>query len=151
MLVLFGLVLLVLEMVTTTFGVLAAGGVVSMVLGLVMLIDSPAPELQLGWPFILSTMLALSAIVTFLARLAVRAQLRRSVTGVAGMLDECGEVIEAIGPAGSGRVATHGEIWSAIAGQPISQGARVRVVGIDGMTLTVSPEPSARTDAEEAQ
>ena len=62
-----------------------------------------------------------------------------------------GEVIEAIGPAGSGRVATHGEIWSAIAGQPISQGARVRVVGIDGMTLTVSPEPSARTDAEEAQ
>jgi membrane-bound serine protease (ClpP class) len=151
LLVLFGLLLLVIEMVTPTFGVLAAGGAVSMVLGFVMLIDSPAPELQLGWPFIISMMLALGLIVTFLARLAVRAQLRRSVTGIAGMIDESGEVIEAIGPDGGGRVATHGEIWSAIARQPIPRGARVRVVGIDGMMLTVSPEPAAEPDPEGAQ
>ena len=151
LLLLFGLVLLVLEMVTTSFGALAAGGIVSMVFGLVMLVDSPAPELQLGWPFILSTMLALAAIVMLLARLAVRAQLRRPVTGVAGMLDELGEVIEAITPGVAGRVATHGENWSAIARQPIARGARVRVVGIDGMTLTVSPEPPVGSHPEGAQ
>ena len=151
LLVLFGLVLLVLEMVTASFGLLAAGGIVSMVLGLVMLIDSPAPELQLGWPFILSTMLALTAIVTFVTRLAVRAQLRRPVTGVAGMLTEPGEVIDAITPGAAGRVATHGEVWSAIAREPIPRGARVRVVGVNGMTLTVSLEPPAEPDARGTQ
>ena len=151
LLVLFGLVLLVLEMVTTTFGALAAGGIVSMVFGFVMLVDSPAPELQLGWPFILSTMVALGAIVTSLARLAVRAQRSRPVTGPTGMLVESGEVIEAIAPGVTGRVATHGESWSAIANQPIGRGVRVRVVGINGMTLTVSPEAPAGPTPEGGQ
>ena len=151
LLVLFGLALLVLEMVTASFGLLAAGGLVSMVLGLVMLIDSPSPEWQLGWPFIISTILALAAIVTFVTRLAVRAQIRRPVTGVAGMVDESGEVVDAIASGAAGRVATHGEIWSAIAHQPIPQGARVRVVAVDGMTLTVSPEPPAGLDAKGTQ
>ncbi len=151
LLVLFGLALLVLEMVTVSFGLLAAGGIVSMVLGLVMLIDSPAPEMQLGWPFITSTIVALAAIVTFVTWLAVRAQRRRPVTGVAGMLDGSGEVLEAIAPGVPGRVATHGEIWAAIARQPIPQGARVRVVEVDGMTLTVSLEPTAGSDMKGAQ
>ena len=67
------------------------------------------------------------------------------------MLDESGEVLEAIAPGVPGRVATHGEIWSAIAHQPIPQGARVRVVDVDGMTLTVSPEPPAGLDAKGTQ
>ena len=150
LLVVFGLVLLVLEMVTVTFGVLAAGGVISMIFGLAMLIDSPAPELQLGWPFILSTMLALAVIVGFLARISLRAQRRRPVTGTAGMLNESGVVLDAVGPKREGRVSTHGEIWSATAREPIPSGTRVRVVAIDGMTLTVSPEHSARSDLEGA-
>ena len=148
LLVLFGLALLVLEMITASFGLLAAGGLVSMVLGLVMLVDSPAPELQLGWPFIISTMLALAAIVTFVTRLALRAQLRRPVTGVAGMLDQSGEVLDAIAPGVAGRVATHGEIWAAVARESIPTGARVRVVEVDGMTLTVSHEPPAGSNAK---
>ena len=151
LLVLFGLALLALEMVTASFGLLAAGGLVSMVLGLVMLIDSPSPEWQLGWPFILSTILALAAVVTFVTRLAVHAQLRRPVTGVAGMVDESGEVLDVIAPGAAGRVATHGEIWSAIAHQPIPRGVRVRVVDVDGMTLTVSPDPPAGLDAKGTQ
>jgi membrane-bound serine protease (ClpP class) len=122
-----------------------------MILGLVMLVDSPAPEWQLGWPFIISTMLALAAIVMFVTRLAVRAQLRRPVTGVAGMLGESGEVLDAITPGVAGRVVTHGETWSAIARQPIPQGARVRVVDVAGMTLTVSPEPPGGLDAKGTQ
>lgn len=139
LLVLFGLVLLVLEMVTATFGVLAAGGVISMLLGLAMVVDSPAPELQLGWPYILSTMLALALIVGFLARLGLRAQRRRPVTGTAGMLNESGEVLDTVSPDAGGRISTHGEIWSAVASAPIAPGTRVKVVAIDGMTLTVAP------------
>ena len=151
LLLLFGLVLLILEMVTPTFGALAAGGLVSMVFGAVMLIDSPLPEMQPGWPFVLTVVGALAVLVSLLGRLAVRAQLRPPVTGVGGMLDKRGEVIESIAPGESGRVATHGEIWSATAGEPIPRGARVRVVAIDGMTLTVVPERPAERVQERLQ
>lgn len=143
LLLLFGLVLLILEMLTPTFGALAAGGLVSMVFGAVMLIDSPLPELQPGWPFVLSLMTALAVLTVLLGRLAVRAHLRPPVTGAAGMVGERGEVIESIAPGARGRVATHGEIWSAAAREPIPRGARVQVDAIDGMTLTVSPERPA--------
>ncbi|MCY4511011.1 MAG: nodulation protein NfeD, partial [Acidobacteria bacterium] len=152
LLLLFGLVLLILEMVTPTFGALAAGGLLSMVFGAVMLIDSPLPELQPGWPFVLSMMGALAVLVTLLGRLAVRAHLSSPVTGVDGMVGKRGEVVEPIVEAGElGRVATHGETWSATAGEPIPRGARVRVVAIDGMTLTVSPERPAERVGERLQ
>jgi membrane protein implicated in regulation of membrane protease activity len=67
------------------------------------------------------------------------------------MLDEWGEVVDAISPDGAGRVATHGETWSAIARQSIPCGTRVRVVGINGLTLTVSPESLVGADPEGAQ
>jgi membrane-bound serine protease (ClpP class) len=146
LLLLFGLVLLVLEMLTATFGVLAAGGVAAMVLGLMMLIDAQAPELQLGWGFILAVVIPFAAIVMFLVRLGVQAQRARSVTGSVGMLTQTGEVIEAIEFGGAGRVATHGEIWNAIAAQAIPVGTRVKVTGIDDMVLTVSPEPVVERD-----
>ena len=84
LLILFGLALLVAEMLTATYGLLATGGIISMVLGGLMVVDSPAPEMQLGWPFILSSMLALGLIVMLLTRLGVRAQLARPVTGRSG-------------------------------------------------------------------
>ena len=146
LLLLFGLVLLVLEMLTATFGVLAAGGVAAMVLGLMMLIDAQAPELQLGWGFILAVVIPFAAIVMFLVRLGVQAQRARSETGSVGMLTQTGEVIEAIEFGGAGRVATHGEIWNAIAAQAIPVGTRVKVTGIDDMVLTVSPEPVVERD-----
>ena len=137
LLILFGLTLLVLETLTPTYGVLGAGGIVSMVLGAMMLIDSPAPELQLGLPFILASMLALGAIVGFLVRLGVRSQLTRPVTGSVGMLDEMGEVLSPITPVASGRISAHGEIWSATSDEDIHKGEQVRVVAVEGMKLTV--------------
>ena len=137
LLILFGLVLLVAEMLTATYGMLATGGIVSMVLGALMLVDSPVPELQLGWPFILSSMLALAAIVLVLVRLAVRSQLTRPVTGRRGMLEQLGEALGPIGAGGLGKVSTHGEIWSATSNEDIQQGDQVRVVSVDGMRLTV--------------
>ena len=137
LLILFGLVLLVLEMVTPTYGLLGTGGIVSMVLGAVMLVDSPAPEFQLGMPFILATMLALGLITGALARLAVRAQWTRPVTGVSGMIDQIGQALGPISVGGAGRVSTHGEIWSATADEAIVEGDDVRVVAVDGMKLTV--------------
>ena len=138
LLIAFGLLLLIIEMFTPTYGLLATGGIVSMVLGAVMLVDSPAPELQLGWPFILSTMLALSLITLGLARLGIAAQRTRPVTGTSGMINQHGCALSNISIGGVGRVSTHGEVWNAKADAgDINEGDEVRVVAVDGMILTV--------------
>jgi membrane-bound serine protease (ClpP class) len=136
-LILFGLMLLMLEIKVTSFGLLAAGGVVSLLFGSLMLIDSPLPELQLGLRFVLPIVLGMSVVMLFLVRLAVAAQLQRSVTGPSGMLGEVGRALTAIPPGGAGRVATHGEIWTATAEEPIAEGDEVRVAAVDGLRLTV--------------
>ena len=147
LLILFGLVLLLIEMLTPTYGLLATGGIVSMVLGGLMLFDGQSSDLRLGWPFIVSTMLALGLITAALVRLGVKAHRFKPVTGVSGMIEQTGEAIGPIPAGGRGRVSTRGEIWSAVAAGnvAIDDGDAVHVVAVDGMTLTVRPgaPPSA--------
>jgi membrane-bound serine protease (ClpP class) len=137
LLILLGLVLLILEISVTSFGVLAAGGVAALFFGSLMLIDSPLPELQIGLGMIVPITLTLSGIVLFLVRLAVKAQKQRSITGVSGMVDEVGQALTSIEPGSVGRVQTHGEIWTATAAEPIAAGEKVRVVDVKGLLLTV--------------
>ncbi len=81
LLILFGVVLLLLEVKVTSYGVLAVGGLVGLLLGSMMLVDSPLPELQVGLRLVVPISLAVGAIIFFLVRLAVRAQRGGSVTG----------------------------------------------------------------------
>lgn len=144
LLIVFGLLLLVAEMMTATYGVLAVGGIVSMMLGAVMLVDSPAPELQLGWPFIVSSMLALALISVGLASMGVRSTMAPPVSGRAGMVGAEGRAMTMIAAAGRGRVSTHGEIWNATSDQEIIEGAPIEVLAVRGLQLVVRP---AETDA----
>lgn len=137
LLILFGLILLALEIKVTSFGLLAVGGLSSLILGSMILMDSPLPELQVGLRVIVPTMVALAGIVMFLVRLVYDAQMRRSITGTAGMIDVVGQALTDIPAGGSGTVRTRGEIWSATASEPIASGEAVQVMGIDGLTLKV--------------
>jgi membrane-bound serine protease (ClpP class) len=141
LLILFGLLLFALEVKVTSYGLLTAGGLVSLVFGSMILMDSSAPELQLSLRIVLPVVLGFAAIAIFLVRLGVIAQRQRAVTGTAGMIDELGQALTAIEPGKPGRVATHGEIWQATtAGEAIAAGMRVRVTNVDGLTLTVRKE-----------
>jgi len=133
----FGVGLLALEAFVASFGLLAAGGIVSIVLGSLILIDSPLPELQVGLSLILPVTVALSAIMLFLTRLVVAAQRRRAVTGRSGMIDAIGCALTDFAPGEAGRVTTHGEIWAATAAESIAEGEEVQVVAVNGLTLTV--------------
>jgi membrane-bound serine protease (ClpP class) len=146
-LILFGIILLVLEVKVTSYGLLTAGGLLSLILGSMMLIDSPAPELQVGWRIVGPVTIAIAAIILFLVRLAVQAQLAPAVTGSAGMLGAYGRAISSIAPGGIGRVETHGEIWTAAASEPVTEGDTVRVTAVQGLLLTVSPDRSATPPA----
>lgn len=136
-LILLGFALLVLEVKVTSHGLLAVGGIAALLFGSMMLIDSPLPELQIGLRVILPVTLTLSGIMLFLVTLAVRAQRQPAVTGESGMLLSVAEALTPIAPGGTGRVSTHGEIWTATAAEPIQPGERVVVTAINGLVLTV--------------
>lgn len=140
LLILFGLMLLVLEIKITSYGLLTVGGLASLIFGSMILMDTSAPELQLSLRVVLPIVLGFAAIAIFLVRLGVAAQRARAVTGAAGMIGEPGDVLAAIEPPATGRVRTHGEIWEATAREPIPQGARVRITRVDGLMLTVEKQ-----------
>jgi len=143
LLILFGLVLLMLEVKVTSYGLLAVGGILSLFFGSLLLIDSPLPEFQLGMRFILPVTLTLAGIILFLVQLAVKAQRIQAVTGEDGMLQSLAQAVTPIRPGATGSVRTRGELWSATATEPINAGEMVRIVGLDGLLLTVRPDRAA--------
>ena len=137
LLMLFGLLLFALEIKVTSYGLLTVGGIISLIFGSLMLIDSPAPELQLSLALVMSVVLGFTAIAAFLVRLALQSRRVAPVTGVDGLIGEGGIALEPIVPGVPGRVRVHGEIWTALAHEPIASGERTTVTSIDGLTLTV--------------
>jgi membrane-bound serine protease (ClpP class) len=137
LLILFGLLLLALEIKVVSYGLLTVGGLASLVFGSMILIDSPMPELQLSPRVIVPVVLGFGGIGIFLIRLGIASQNGPAVTGAASMIGEVGQALTPIEPDRSGRVAAHGEIWQASAVESIPEGARVRVTDIDGLMLTV--------------
>jgi membrane-bound serine protease (ClpP class) len=137
LLILLGFLLLILEVKVTTHGGLAIGGIASLFMGSMLLIDSPLPELQIGLRVILPVVMSLSAILMMLVTLGIRAQRQPAVTGESGMLQSSGSALTSIEPGGMGRVATRGEIWTATSDEPIQAGDRVAITGIKGLLLTV--------------
>ena len=122
----------VIEAMTPLNGILATGGVIAMILGIVILVDTDVPELQIGWGPATAITLPFAAISVFLLQLAVRSFRYKVATG-----SEAGEARTAVD--GEGTVFVHGEIWSATSGSPVKAGDKVRVVAVDGMTLEVEP------------
>lgn len=129
--------LFVLEAFTPTNGILATGGIIAMVLGLVILVDTDVPELQVGWFSAVGITLPFAAISVFLLQLAIRSFRLKSATGSEAMVGEIGEVRAALDP--EGKVFVHGELWNARAASSIAAGQSVRVIAVDGMFLEVEP------------
>jgi membrane-bound serine protease (ClpP class) len=136
-LMLFGLSLLMLEVKVASYGLLTTGGLASLLFGSMILTESSEPELQVSLRLVLPIVLGVAGIAVFLGRMGVASQRRRPVAGVAAMIDQAGRALTAIEPGGVGRVATHGEIWTAIATEPIAEGDTITVTHVDGLTLLV--------------
>jgi membrane-bound serine protease (ClpP class) len=144
LLILFGVALFILEIKVVSHGVLSAGGVLSLLFGSLMLMDTTAPELKVSLSVILPVVAGLSAILILLVRLGVVSQRRRPATGPTGMIGTAARALSPIAPGTPGRVSTHGEIWSAVSEEPVAEGVEVFVVGIDGLTLSVSRKRPGR-------
>ncbi len=130
----------VLEIKVPSFGLLTLAGAVAFSFGAVMLFRDADPALRASLEVIVAAGIMVGLVTIALGRLAVKAHLRRVATGQEGMLDERGLVSAAIGVGAPGKVRLHGEIWNAEADIAIAAGDRVRVLGVDGMTLRVAAE-----------
>ena len=138
LLILLGIVMFILEIKVTSYGMLGFGGVLCLVVGSILLFPGPSPELRLPLSVALPPSLALAALCAVAVRLAVRAQRAAVETGADGLKGEIGEVTQDLRP--EGKVFVHGEIWNAVAASgPVASGSRVRVVKVEDMKLTVEP------------
>ena len=141
-LIILAMVMFALEAKVTSHGVLAAGGALAMVLGALMLVNSPMPGASIHLSTALGVTAPLAAITIILLRLAMAAHKRKAVTGREGMIDSVGVAETNLEP--SGKVFVHGELWDARAPAAVAKGARVRVRAVEGLTLVVEPESESR-------
>jgi membrane-bound serine protease (ClpP class) len=138
LLLLFGVILLIAEIKVVSHGVLAIGGVISMLLGSIMLYDSPdITGIRLSWAVILPTVGATAGLVFFAVSMGVRALYRPAATGSSAMVGRVGVVRTPLQP--EGQVLIDGELWRAVSPEAgVGAGEPVQVTAIDGLTLTVT-------------
>jgi len=140
LLIVVGLALLVAEVFVTSYGLMAVAGLASFVVGSLILVDAPVPELQIGPQVVVPIAVVMAAVIAFLAVRAAGSRGIRTQSGTEAMIGERGRVVAAIEPAHEGKVFVHGEYWTATAAQAVAEGASVRIDAIDGLRLQVSPE-----------
>ena len=136
-LLILALTLFVLEAKFTSHGILGIGGAVAMVLGAMLLVNSPLPELRIRLSTALALAIPFSLITILLVSLVVQARANKVITGDEGMIGEIGVASTALAP--DGMVFVHGEYWKAVAAAPVAPGTRVRVTAIEGLRLSVEP------------
>ena len=136
-LILASFVLFALDAKFMTHGVLAVGGMVTMVIGALLLVDAPIPEMRVHLGTALAVSLPLGGITAFVMALALKARGNKVVTGQQGLVGETGVARTPLNPAG--KVFVHGELWDAIASADVPEGEKVVVRSVDGLMLRVDP------------
>lgn len=135
-LIVFSLVLFVAEAMTPTFGVLTLGGLISFILGSLILFESPIPALRVSLWTIIPVAVFTFFVVFLAARAIIKTHKRKGLTGKEGMIGLVGEAESDLKPVG--QVFIRGEIWKAESVEGvIKKGEEVEVVGVEGLKLKV--------------
>jgi membrane-bound serine protease (ClpP class) len=135
LLIVLAIIFFIMEMKITSYGLLSVAGVVSLLLGSLMLFKGSAPGMKLSLQVVLPTIILISGFFVAVAGLVFRAQISKPTTGPAGLVGEIGIVKKALTP--EGKVFVHGELWNARAKDPIDKDAKVRVVQVVNLILEV--------------
>ena len=135
LLIVLAIIFFIMEMKITSYGLLSVAGIISLLLGSLMLFHGEGAEERISWQVLIPTLAVISAFFTAVAFLVFRAQMSKPATGSAGLVGEVGVAKKALAP--EGKVFVHGELWDASARSPIEEGQRVRVVRVTGLKLEV--------------
>lgn len=135
LLILLAIIFFIAEIKVQSFGLLAAGGIISLLLGSMMLFDSPHPSLRLSWKVLTPTVLLASAFFIITAGLTLKAYRKKPVTGIEGLIGMEGIAESNIEP--QGKVFVHGENWDAFSDEVIKRGEKVIIQEVIGLRLKV--------------
>tara|TARA_B100000315_G_scaffold28834_1_gene24536 strand:- start:6554 stop:7810 length:1257 start_codon:yes stop_codon:yes gene_type:complete len=135
MLIILGAVLFIAEINVMSYGLLSVSGAISIFLGSIMLIDSDDPAMQISRAVLYPTLGMTLLVTAGTIYLAARSSQLRTSTGLEGLVGEAGVVKETLNP--QGRVLVHGEIWNAESDVTISEGEKVVVESVAGLTTKV--------------
>lgn len=146
LLILLALALFILEAKFTSHGVLAIGGIISMMLGAMFLIRSPLTSGGVSLGVALAATLPFAIITIFLMRLVLRSRSWKSTTGREELIGEEGVAISGLGAGTEGMIRVHGELWQAVSPRAVPEGKPVRVRSVEGLKLHVEPEEAVVTE-----
>ena len=130
-------VLFVMELVITSHGILGAAGLAALLLGSMMLFDTPKTGVSIDTDVLWTTLLGVGSFLAAITYLATRATLSRPISGAEGLIGEKVFVRKTVGKM-SGKVFLHGELWTAVSEETIPEGTEVKVIDIEGLKLRVS-------------
>ncbi|MCX7679841.1 MAG: nodulation protein NfeD [Spirochaetes bacterium] len=135
LLIVLSVILFILELKITSYGIFTIMGIISFAVGSMILFDNPLPGFSIPWTTIVGVGVCVLLFVFVLIRLAILAHQSKVVTGHEGMIGETGTVLRTSGK--RAQVQVHGEIWNAKSEDELHQGDKVTVEKIEGMTLFV--------------
>jgi membrane-bound serine protease (ClpP class) len=134
-LILFAIILFIAEIKVVSHGLLSVGGVISLFLGSLMLIESPAEYMKISLSVIIPAVLVSAAFFIFAVTMAIKARLKKPTTGTEGLVDEIGVAVTDIDP--EGKVLVHGEYWNATSDEKIEKDQKIQVVSVKNLKLHV--------------
>ena len=135
LLIVLAIIFFIMEMKITSYGLLSVAGIVSLLLGSLMLFDGSTPGMKVSLRVLLPTVIFISGFFVAVASLVFRAQISRPTTGSNGLVGEIGVVKKALAP--EGKVFVHGELWNARSKEPLDENVKVRVVNVIDLILEV--------------
>ncbi|MBI4682231.1 MAG: nodulation protein NfeD [Nitrospirae bacterium] len=135
LLIILAIVLFILEIKVTSYGMLSIAGLVSMTIGSIMLFDSPLPFFQLSLKVILPAVILTTLFFSLTVYLAVKAYRRKPVTGAEGLIGLEGAARTDVHH--MGQVFVHGELWQAWSDEPVKAGEKIIVEKVEDLKLKV--------------
>ena len=135
LLILLAFVFFILEFKVTSYGLLSLAGVVSLLLGGIMLFREEGGGMGVSWGVLIPTVMTVSLFFIVVAGIVFRSHFQRAMTGVAGLVGERGVAFTPLSP--EGQVFIHGEYWHAVSDEPIAAKELVEVLEVIGLKLRV--------------
>jgi membrane-bound serine protease (ClpP class) len=135
LLIIFGIILFIAEIKVMSHGMLTVGGIISLVMGSLLLFDTTEPALRLSLQVLVPAILVASGFFIVVIWLAIKAQLRKHFTGAEAMIGA--ETVALTDISEDGKVFISGEYWSAMSENQVKKGAKVKIVKVEGLRLIV--------------
>ncbi|MEO0115365.1 MAG: nodulation protein NfeD, partial [candidate division WOR-3 bacterium] len=136
-LIILGIIMFILEIKITSYGLLTIGGIASLLFGSLLLFESPLPFFRPSMVLLVVAVVVTALFFILIVGLGIKAHLRRPTTGKEGLIGEIGVAQDNLNPLGV--IMVQGELWSAesVSGE-VKKGEKVKVLQVEGMTLKVS-------------